>query len=192
MSLLKSIAETVDANEQAFKETVCALAENVQIIFTEAQRVELLETAEEFLGAFAAQLQAGKLKEVPENELKSKLGLVAALDLLRNPEARRAVNLNTIKPYLDTINKVPVDGLSGVGATLAYNLSKMADNTGRNGMIVRDSLVRMFTQDPDKAYKYLQRLRIQYNQLTNQLSSMTTNKENRPAGTVGDVSGQPA
>lgn len=190
MSLLKSIAETVETNEKQFNETVCALAENVQSIFNEPQRVELLETAEEFLGAFAAQLQAGRLKDVPENELKSKLGLVAALDLLRNPEARRAININTIKPYLDTIKKVPVDGLSGVGATLAYNLSKMSDKTGRNGMVVRDSLMQMFMQDPTKAYKYIQQLRMQYNQLTNQLSTMVSTKDNQPAGTENEIIGQ--
>ena len=190
MSLLKSIAETVETNEKQFNETVCALAENVQSIFNEPQRVELLETAEEFLGAFVAQLQAGKLKDVPENELKSKLGLVAALDLLRNPEARRAININTIKPYLDTIKKVPVDGLSGVGATLAYNLSKMSDKTGRNGMVVRDSLMQMFMQDPTKAFKYIQQLRMQYNQLTNQLSTMVSTKDNQPAGTENEIIGQ--
>jgi hypothetical protein len=169
MSLLSQIHQGVLAEQVEINAMSISLAENcVQLQMSTSEVVELMESAEEFLGQLAVNLQNNKLpKDASDGTLRNNMSMLTALDLLRFAQSRTNINANSIRNYLQIVQGVSrhLDG-NNLEVKIMQNLDKMVDKQGQHGMEVRDKYIQMATsQDTSGIVREINKLKSQYQQI---------------------------
>jgi hypothetical protein len=166
MSLLSQIHQGVLAEQVEINAMSISLAENcVQLQMSTSEVVELMESAEEFLGQLAVNLQNNKLpKDASDGTLRNNMSMLTALDFA---QSRTNINANSIRNYLQIVQGVSrhLDG-NNLEVKIMQNLDKMVDKQGQHGMEVRDKYIQMATsQDTSGIVREINKLKSQYQQI---------------------------
>jgi hypothetical protein len=175
--------------QAAIQSWISVITENcnqLQILGTNINT--LVESAEEFLGQLSVNLSNGKLpKEQNDIKLRDSMTMLTVLDLLRNPQSRKELNVNTIKGYLSIVDGVSRNlDKNGIEIQVMKELDRMTSVDGKNGMDVRDEYIKQAVADDlTPLIQQVKKLGSQYQQIQAKLKTATTATQPAPQATVG-------
>ena len=180
MSIIKKLNDELNETLSQTKALTEVVANNGAIL---GESIETLtESAEGFLGVIAARLTAGHDIDPKSNDTRNMFGILAALDLLRFPQARKAVDSNSIRAYLDIIKGVDKDSsLNQVEIKLLHNLENMKNTEGESGMSIRDHYLELLRTDRPTLLGDIGKLKNQYTQITSKLQSAMQQQAAQPS-----------
>jgi hypothetical protein len=175
--------------QAAIQSWISVITENcnqLQILGTNIDT--LVESAEEFLGQLSVNLSNGKLpKEQNDIKLRDSMTMLTVLDLLRNPQSRKELNVNTIKGYLSIVDGVSRNlDKNGIEIQVMKELDRMTSVDGKNGMDVRDEYIKQAVADDlTPLIQQVKKLGSQYQQIQAKLKTATTATQPAPQAAVG-------
>jgi hypothetical protein len=178
MNMIKAINETLNQELQILQEVVNNINRNSKNILRKGG-LRICESAEGFLGTVIAKLNTGRPLDPNDTNIRNMIGVVTALDLLRYPQARKVVNSNNIRAYLDIINGIEtVTTMNRIELKLLHGLEGMKDEKGTPGMDVRARYLEMAKTNPQELLAVIDKLRKQYGLIINKLKAAANTTPN--------------
>lgn len=175
--MIKDINKTLNENTQILQEVIDIIEQNSTEILAESCTT-VCESAESFLGTLVAKLNAGKELDPNDNATRNMFGVLTALDLLRYPQARKVIDSNSVKAYLDIINGVETaTTLNQTEVKLLHNLEGMKNNENKSGMDIRSGYLELAKTNPKELLASVNKLRSQYSQITGKLKNAASKQQ---------------
>lgn len=190
MSMIKEINKTINDENKLLHESFNIISQNSNYILDESC-ITLCESAESFLGTVVAKINAGRELDPKNTEVRNIFGVIAALDLMRYPQARKVIDSNSVKAYLDVINGVETaTTLNQTEIKLLHNLEYMKNDNGVSGMDVRVKYLDLAKSNPTELLAVINKLRSQYGSITSKLKTSLASQAASTQGATAPVASQ--
>jgi hypothetical protein len=189
--MIKEINKTLNESLQTLQEVIDIIEHNSIIL--EENSLMLCESAEGFLGTLVAKLNAGKELDPNDNATRNMFSVLAALDLMRYPQARKIIDSNSVRAYLNIINGVETaTPLNQIEVKLCNSLENMKNDEGKSGMDIRAGYLELAKSNPKMLLASINKLRSQYGQITGKLKTAVNTTpqpatQNKPVATPQPV-----
>ena len=185
MSLLQEINKMIDTRIPPTLDEI--VDTNNSKIIEEASDL-ICETAIEFLSVFAAKLKLGHKVDAKDHATKDACGILAALDLLRYPQARKVVDNNSMGAYMRTMLDVQgIQPLDPLEIKLLQNLHRMTNDHGVNGLDIQHHYLDMVDNDPKTLLNIIAKLKAQYTEIMNKLRHQSSTYATHPSTDIDQV-----